>query len=123
MASVKTLGSKRVLRSWLTRRMRLAFAAALIEKGYDRTGKWVKVDESGKDLVGTANLLISPAAIKMKPEELKRQSILFINSVVRKSGRPPSADGRDGQKSWSKKSKSKDANNVSTANARHGTKS
>jgi hypothetical protein len=83
LTSVKISGTKKVVRTWLTRRMRTAFTSALKEKGYDNGGRLLEKKPGMQDLRGTASFVLAEPAIRTSVEDLKKQSLLVIDAIER----------------------------------------
>ena len=81
IASLKNLGNKASLRNWVVRKARVSFEQALLESGYDKTGRWINGNKEGKDLKGMTDLVLAPEAVTMSVEELKEQSLLVIKML------------------------------------------
>ncbi|OJJ43092.1 hypothetical protein ASPZODRAFT_136636 [Penicilliopsis zonata CBS 506.65] len=80
LATRPILDRKRVVRSWCSRRIRIAFIRALKNQGYDRDGRKIadfpqKGDPRGKPgIVGSATLLVFP--------EIQKESMAHVQQDV-----------------------------------------
>ncbi|CAD6502746.1 BgTH12-05336 [Blumeria graminis f. sp. triticale] len=86
------VSGKRVVRSWIARRIRIAFIESLNNRGYSADGSRIKADNE-PPLIGTVQIFAyQPALITMKTPELKekvdRSVQLFIEKVNTQSRRP-----------------------------------
>ena len=88
--------TKRVVRSWGARRVRQAFRQALRERGFDKAGKKLVLDEAGnvvgrrKCLEGTMELRILPKLILAKYTSVMdeaRRTVGFLEKEAQAQGR------------------------------------
>ena len=75
--------TKRVVRSWAVRRLRIAFVESLKKAGYHKDGN--PIDGSGKTapLCGTAQLSPTQPILKIKLEALIKQTDLAVEVILR----------------------------------------
>jgi len=83
----KEFESKRVVRSWVTRRLRQAFVESLRKKGYASDGSRIEAAGNKPALFGTAQLFPERPILKMRFMDLVEQTDLVVQQIIRRQGR------------------------------------
>lgn len=78
--SFKTAG-KRVVRSWLARRLRICFVEALKKEGFHRDGN--RLNDQKPPLHGTVQLSPNTSMVDMSNEELQKEADLAVKYIMR----------------------------------------
>ncbi|KAL2069148.1 hypothetical protein VTL71DRAFT_15486 [Oculimacula yallundae] len=90
----KTLESKRVVRSYVARKLRIAFTESLKKKGYKPDGTTLD-GQGGMPLTGTAQLTPLEAILKTKQGDLVLQTDAALQTLLAFRDRgPPQKKGR-----------------------------
>lgn len=90
---------KRVVRSWCTRRARIAFKQALKQQGFDRLGIPIGGSECAhkERLTGTLEIVIRPPCVRESFEAIQQDSHHLLESILsqRKMHLQRAAESRD----------------------------
>jgi hypothetical protein len=75
--------SKRVVRSWCGRRVRIAFEQALKQQGLDKLGKpLVSESPTGKKLTGTIEIYIQPPCVTQDFEGIQKDAQHLLSLLL-----------------------------------------
>jgi hypothetical protein len=100
----KNVLNKRVLRSWASRKVRIAFVESLRKKGYASDGSPITGSKNQSPLAGCAYFDPTEAILKTTVEELAKQTDIAVDKIIEAQSANSSL-GRKGQKTLSPKSK------------------
>ncbi|PSS22080.1 hypothetical protein M430DRAFT_34087 [Amorphotheca resinae ATCC 22711] len=75
--------NSRCVRSWLSRRLRIAVNLSLKKNGYAPDGTRLEGPESGNHLWGTAQFLAEQPMIKMSQEQVQEQTDKAVLEIIR----------------------------------------
>ncbi|KAH8811519.1 hypothetical protein F5884DRAFT_278495 [Xylogone sp. PMI_703] len=78
--SFKTVG-KRVVRSWLARRLRICFIEALRREGFSRDGS--RLNDQKPPLYGTAQLSPDISMVHLSNVELQKEADVAVKHIIR----------------------------------------
>ena len=91
VSPAKMTGHKKVIRSWCSRRIRHAFCDALRERGFDRDGRVVVLDESGvvvgkeKGLQGTLDIRMNADLLEATYADIAEQAGFLVDHLRKMS--------------------------------------
>jgi len=89
MFTSNPMDSKKVVRSWVKRRVALAILEELKRRGFDQKGRRMANLEGGPVpdvLVGTVDIEVLKKCIEAKHEEVRRQAGLVVQEILRICG-------------------------------------
>jgi len=81
----KDFANKKVVRSWVARRVRQAFVESLKKRGYTQDGS--RINGLGKPLVGTAQFFPQRPILKTKFNDLVLQTDSVLQAIITHEGR------------------------------------
>lgn len=87
---VNHMNEKRVLRSWINRRLRRAFVAALANRGLDDNGRAPDESLSRSDRVslkGTLEIFALPQVIKADFAMIQHDTGIVVDEIIRQTGK------------------------------------
>lgn len=87
VVSSKKRAPKKVLRSWLTARSRIAFRKALKRHSYDGNGRHLRSSSSDNDLLGTMVLHVTPENRDTSWADLCKEADEIVRVLQRQSQR------------------------------------
>ncbi|KAL2830243.1 hypothetical protein BDW59DRAFT_22589 [Aspergillus cavernicola] len=91
ISSKDLLDRKKVVRSWCTRRARMAFRQELQARGFDAEGRKLESENQGSatidglygNLTGSVNIVVTPACIQEKYSAVREEMKTLMDSLVR----------------------------------------
>jgi hypothetical protein len=89
--------SDRVVRSWLARRTRNAFAESLKKRGFDTDGRRLPGSGNQADLFGTASFSVLRLAAKLPYVELIKQTDIVVSKIQEFQARGDNGQNRRGK--------------------------
>jgi hypothetical protein len=79
----------RCVRSWLARRLRIAFFGSMKKYGYAPDGTRLKGTEAGRDLFGTAQLLAEQPMVGISQDKVQEQTDRVVQELIGLQERKP----------------------------------
>lgn len=88
MTSIKAGGTRKVVRGWMNKRAKTAFAEALQRRGYNRDGSRLEPAEGRPvpkgDIEGSLNFMVQSPMLKTPWEELQKQADIVVNVLEKR---------------------------------------
>ncbi|KAL3422306.1 hypothetical protein PVAG01_06462 [Phlyctema vagabunda] len=86
--------SHRVVRSYMSRRVRLAWIESMRKQGWARDGSRLPGSKQQADLVGTLQMNAMISVLKLSPEELERTTDTILQTVIQIAQKGPVTNPR-----------------------------